>query len=223
VIADLDRTRLDGCAFCSRGHMHLSDLLYGPLTPFYDVVCGAMLQPGRRRAMSLLDPRAGERILEVGVGTGYGVNSYPTVCRVVAIDLSHAMIVRASRRVDTAHRGMIVFAQMDARHLALPSRYFDAVYVPYTINCVPDPIAVGRELERVCAPQGRIVFLNHFEGVPETSNVLNACAGRMAQAADVNWHLRLDTFVAELNLRVRAVESVNVPRLSSVVLCERSV
>ena len=202
--------------------MNLSDLLYGPLTPLYDMVCGAMLQPGRKRAMSLLDPRAGERILEVGVGTGFGVNGYPTDCQVVAIDLSHAMLERAVRRVDTAHRGVVAFAQMDARNLALPAGYFDAVYVPYTINCVPDPLAVGRELRRVCTPHGRMVFLNHFEGIPETSNVLNACAGKMAQAVDVNWHLRLDTFLAALNLRARAVESVNVPRLSSVVLCERS-
>jgi ubiquinone/menaquinone biosynthesis C-methylase UbiE len=202
--------------------MNLSEWLYGPLTPVYDMVCGALLQPGRRRAMSLLDPRTSERILEVGVGTGYGVNGYPPGCHAVAIDLSHAMLARAVRRLDAAHRDAIAFAQMDARNLAFPSGYFDAVYVPYTINCVPDPIAVGRELHRVCAPNGRLVFLNHFEGIPETSNMLNTCVGKMAQAADVNWHLQLDTFLAALNLRVKAVESVNVPRLSSVVVCEKS-
>lgn len=173
--------------------MDVADLIYGPLTPLYDMVCGAMLQPGRHRAMSLLNPRAGERILEVGVGTGYGVNGYPAGCRIVAIDLSQAMLERAIRRVDGEHRGQVKFARMDAAHLALPSGCFDAVYVPYTINCVPDPIAVGRELQRVCAPHGRMVFLNHFAGIPETSNLLNACAGKMAEAADVNWHLHLDT------------------------------
>lgn len=200
--------------------MSLSRLLYGPLTPIYDVVCGAMLQPGRARAMALLNPRAGERILEVGVGTGYGVNSYPAGCRVVAVDLSHDMLRRAVRRVDAAHRPMIAFAQMDAGQLAFPDGYFDAIYVPYTINCVPDPVAAGRELRRVCAPNGRLVFLNHFAGIPETSNAINACAGKMAEAANVNWHLNLHTFLASLDLRARAVESVNVPRLSSVVLCE---
>jgi len=186
------------------------------------MVCGAMLQPGRRRAMALLNPRAGERILEVGVGTGYGVNDYPLDCRVVGIDLSLAMLQRAARRLDAAHRPVVALAQMHAGRLAFPSGYFEAVYVPYTINCVPDPIAVGRELQRVCAPHGRIVFLNHFDGITDTSTIVNALAGKMAQAADVNWHLRLDTFLAALNLRASAVESVNVPRLSSVVLCHRA-
>jgi ubiquinone/menaquinone biosynthesis C-methylase UbiE len=202
--------------------MDVKELIYGPLTPLYDMVCGAMLQPGRRRAMSLLNPRAGERILEVGVGTGYGVNDYPVGCCIVAIDLSQAMLERAIRRVDSEHRRQIKFARMDAAHLALPSGWFDAVYVPYTINCVPDPLAVGRELHRVSAPHGRMVFLNHFDGIPETSNLLNAYAGRMARVADVNWHLRLDAFTAALQLRVRRVESVNVPRLSSAVLCEKA-
>jgi phosphatidylethanolamine/phosphatidyl-N-methylethanolamine N-methyltransferase len=194
--------------------------IYESLTPLYDAVCGASLNAGRRRAMALLAPQPGERILEVGVGTGYGVNDYPRGCEVVAIDLSRAMLDRAARRVDAGHRRMIAFAQMDAGRLALPDYAFDAVYVPYTINVVPDPIAVGRELLRVCVPAGRVVFLNHFDGVPETSNLVNGLVGKVASALDVNWHLHVETFAAALNLRVAAIESVNVPRLSSVVLCE---
>jgi phosphatidylethanolamine/phosphatidyl-N-methylethanolamine N-methyltransferase len=202
--------------------MTLGHRLYRSLAPLYDAVCGASLQAGRRRAMALLDPRPGERILEVGCGSGYGVNDYPIGCEVVAIDLSREMIERATRRVDRDHRKMIAFAQMDAGALALPHNSFDAVYVPYTINVVPDPVAVGEELLRVCVPGGRIVFVNHFDGVPETSNWINRLAGRLAAAADVNWHLHIQSFAQALNLRVAAIESVNTPRLSSVVLCERA-
>jgi phosphatidylethanolamine/phosphatidyl-N-methylethanolamine N-methyltransferase len=189
------------------------------MTPLYDVICGTLLQPGRRRALSVLKPQAGERILEVGVGTGFGLNYYPASCRVVAIDLSGEMLARAVRRVDANHRDNIAFAQMDAHQLAFPSRMFDAVFVPHTINVVDDPIAVGRELVRVCAPNGRIVFLNHFEGIPETSNMLNKIVGFLASVAEVNWHLRLDPFLRTIGLRATAIESVNVPRLSSIVVC----
>lgn len=171
--------------------------------------------------MALLNPSPGETILEVGVGTGYGVNDYPRGCKVIAIDLSRAMIERAARRVDDRHRGMITLLQMDAADLAFPNQAFDAVYVPHMINVVPDPVAVGKELLRVCAPSGRIVFLNHFDDVPETSNLMNGLMGRIAAAFDVNWHLRIETLATALNLRVASIESVNTPRLSSVVLCER--
>jgi ubiquinone/menaquinone biosynthesis C-methylase UbiE len=200
----------------------LDQRFYESLTPLYDAICGPLLHAGRRRAMTLLAPRPGERILEVGVGTGYGVNDYPPGCEVVAIDLSWPMLERAVRRVDDAHRGMLAFAQMDAGNLALPDDAFDAVYVPYTINVVPDPVAVGKELLRVCASTGRMVFLNHFAGVAETSNLLNGLVGRVATAMDVNWHLHLETFAKALDLRVIVKESVNIPRLSTVVVCERA-
>ena len=171
--------------------------------------------------MTLLSPAAGETILEVGVGTGRGLDDYPEWCRVIAIDLSRTMMARARRRSDRANAARVAFLQMDAAQLAFPDGAFDAVYVPYTINVVPDSLAVGRELVRVCRAGGRILMLNHFAGIPETSNALNAIAGKAAGAFDVNWHLHAHRFVDELGLTMVAVESVNVPRLSSIVLCRK--
>ncbi|HEX6164240.1 MAG TPA: methyltransferase domain-containing protein [Vicinamibacterales bacterium] len=202
--------------------MAVSDLIYGSMAPMYDAVCGALLQPGRRRAMSLLNPQPGELILEVGVGTGYGVNHYPDGCRVMAIDLSRPMLERATRRVDREHLDALAFAQMDATNLGFADGVFDAVYVPYTINVVPDPVAAGRELLRVSKPDARIVFVNHFDGIRATSNLINTAVGTLASVAGVNWKLSLDAFVSALNLRVINLESVNVPRLSSVVVCEKA-
>ncbi len=201
--------------------MGAAEMLYGPLTPLYDVVCGAVLQPGRRRAMAHLKPRAGERILEVGVGTGRGLADYPRWCRVTAIDLSRAMMTRAQRRVEREQAAHVSLLQMDAERLAFPDNSFDAVYVPYTINVVPNPIAVGRELVRVCRFGGRVLMLNHFDGVPETSNLTNRVAGRLARMFEVNWELHVDDFVRELGLCPMVVESVNVPRLSSIVMCRK--
>jgi phosphatidylethanolamine/phosphatidyl-N-methylethanolamine N-methyltransferase len=39
---------------------------------------------------------------------------------------------------------------------------FDTVYAPYLVSAVHDPVAVAREMRRVCRPGGRIVILNHF-------------------------------------------------------------
>lgn len=201
--------------------MTAADILYGPLTPLYDLVCGPALQPGRRRAIAHLNPLPGERILEVGVGTGRGLEHYPHWCRVVAIDLSRSMMKHAQRRIDRDDAAHVRFLQMDAARLGFPDETFDAVYVPYTINVVPDPVAVGRELLRVCRPGGRLLILNHFDGIPDTANVVNAIAGRAASACSVNWHLNIDAFLGALGLRPTVIESVNVPRLSSIVMCRK--
>lgn len=200
--------------------MTAADIIYGPLTPIYDVVCGAMLQPGRRRAIAHLDPAPSDTILEVGVGTGLDLAAYRSHCRIVGIDLSRAMMIKARKR-SAGVKPHVDLLQMDAACLAFPDASFDAVYVPYTINVVPDPMAVGRELVRVCRAGGRIVMLNHFDGVRETSNMTNTLAGKLAEKFDVNWHLDAEQFVRDLGLSLLAVESVNVPRLSSVVVCRK--
>lgn len=201
--------------------MSAAEIVYRRLTPLYDVVCGPILQPGRRQAIAHLHPQPGESILEVGVGTGRGLSHYPAACSVVAIDLSRPMMARAQRRHATHRSTRVNFAQMDATQLAFPDETFDAVYVPYTINVVPDPIAVGRELVRVCRVGGRILMLNHFDGIPETTNVTNTIAGRLASAFSVKWNLHVDAFLGELGLSPTITESVNVPRLSSIVMCRK--
>lgn len=201
--------------------MTLASLVYGRLTPLYDVVFGALLQDGRRRAMEHLNPIAGESVLEVGVGTGAGLADYPASCRVTAIDLSMAMLERARGRVETVNHSPVSFAQMDATKLAFADACFDAVYAPHVVNVVPDPLAIGREMVRVCRPGGRVVLLNHFDGVPETTNFTNQVAGRIANLFSVNWGLRLDEFLRHAGLEAIAVESVNQPRLSSIVLCRK--
>jgi phosphatidylethanolamine/phosphatidyl-N-methylethanolamine N-methyltransferase len=201
--------------------MTAAEIIYGPLTPLYDMVCGPALQPGRRRAIEHLNISRGERVLEVGVGTGRGIEHYPAGCHVVAIDLSRAMLRQARRRTASPDLPSVSFLQMDAARLAFADGTFDAVYVPYTINVVPDPVAAGRELLRVCRPGGRLLMLNHFDGVPETTNLTNAIAGRIAAACSVNWHLNVHAFLQALGLRASLIESVNVPRLSSIVLCSK--
>ena len=202
--------------------MTVAEIVYERLTPVYDVLFGPLLREGRERALALLNPGPGERILEVGVGTGNDLRDYPRSCRVTAVDLSMPMLERARGKVADSPARSVSLAQMDGANLAFPASSFDAVYAPHVLNVVPDPIAMGRELLRVCRPSGRVVFLNHFDGIPETTNLTNAIAGRLAAAFSVNWRLNINDFLRELGVHATQVESVNVPRLSSVVLCSKT-
>jgi phosphatidylethanolamine/phosphatidyl-N-methylethanolamine N-methyltransferase len=198
------------------------DARYRRLAPVYDLMYGSSLEHGRRRAMARLNPRSGETILEVGVGTGLSALHYPPGCRVVAIDVSEPMIVRARRRL--ARRGIhhVQLCRMDASALALREGCVDAVYAPYVMNVVPDPVHVARELLRVCRPGARLVLLNHFDAINGAESWFSRMLGQVAaKTGGANWRLDLRTFLREADLEAVSVERVNALQVSAVVVCHQ--
>src|SRR5260370_40743997 len=72
------------------------------------------------------------------------------------------MLGKGPERVARKERRNVRLLQMDAASLKFGDDTFDIVYAPYLISVVPDPVAVAREMRRVCRPGGRLSVLNHF-------------------------------------------------------------
>ena len=136
--------------------------VYSILARVYDGAFDWALGPGRRIAVSALPVKPGERVLEVGVGTGLSLPYYPSDCQVSGIDISEAMLERARERVDELGRADIDLRRMDASALSYPDETFDHVLAPYVISVVPEPERVMAEIRRVCKPGGTVMVVNHF-------------------------------------------------------------
>src|SRR6185436_16491992 len=136
--------------------------VYENLASVYDFTFGPTLHPGRVDAIRRMGIKSGDRVLEVGVGTGINADLYPRDCSVTGIDLSSSMLEKARDRVARKDVRNVRLLQMDAANLKFADDSFDIVYAPYVISVVPDPVGVAREMRRVCRPGGRIVILNHF-------------------------------------------------------------
>src|SRR5690606_34003358 len=65
----------------------------------YDAVFGGVSAFGRRRAVAAVNSLPGNRVLEVGVGTGLALPRYGADKRVTGIDLSREMLMKADERV----------------------------------------------------------------------------------------------------------------------------
>ena len=199
------------------------DAIYSDLAPLYDVIYGALLHHGRRAAINRLEPKWGESILEIGVGTGLSAVHYPAGCSVTAIDLSAHMLRRAQTRLTRRGCRHVRLCQMDAGRLGFADAQFDAVYAPYVLNVVSDPVAVLHEMLRVCRADGRLVLLNHFEHVSIRRHVWSRLAGGLAaRISGVDWHLDLERLLRETGLTAVSVEPVNLPPVSAVVVCRKS-
>ena len=193
--------------------------VYGKMASVYDVFFGVTLHPGRVKAVQRMNIAPGHQILEVGVGTGIGLPLYPHECAVTAIDLSDGMLERARTRVVQYGLENVRLIQMDATELKFPDNSYDIVYAPYFINCVPDPIAVTREMRRVCRPGGQLVFLNHFLSSNQIVSRVERAIAPLALHLGFKSDFDLSAFLTQTGLREASIEKVNIPRIWSLVIC----
>ena len=195
--------------------------VYDKLATVYDVFFGPVLHPGRLLALQRMGIAPGDRVLEVGVGTGINSPLYPHSCQVTGIDLSASMLEKARERVSRKGLQHIQLMEMDAAALTFADASFDIVYAPYLVNCVSDPLKVVREMQRVCKPGGKIVILNHFRSTNWLMSRFDRALTPLTVHIGFKSDLDLPGFLAQTGLKPVSIEKVSISRLWSLVICSR--
>jgi phosphatidylethanolamine/phosphatidyl-N-methylethanolamine N-methyltransferase len=136
--------------------------LYSTFSRLYDLLFTSICLPRLRCAISKMDIRPGDRVLDVGVGTGLSLGLYPRHCQVVGIDLSDDMLKVAEKRRRRQKLDHVTLRRMDATKLDFPDDHFDHILAAFLISVVDDPQEVVRGMSRVGKPGCGIVVINHF-------------------------------------------------------------
>jgi ubiquinone/menaquinone biosynthesis C-methylase UbiE len=135
---------------------------YQRIAPFYDLL-DLPFEYGRyRRIRPLLFEGLDGRLLDAGVGTGRNFPFYPSSASVVGIDLSPAMLARATHRAHLSP-APIELKQMDVTRLDFSDAAFDAAVATFLFCVLPDELQLSalRELGRVVKPGGLIRLLEY--------------------------------------------------------------
>ena len=146
----------------------------------------------RERLREILAPIPGERLLEVGPGTGY--YSLPMAERLApgggldVLDVQEEMLDHTLRRAAEHGIDNITPARGDARRLPYPDHSFDGAYLVTVLGEIPDQDAALRELRRVVKPGGRIVVGELF-GDPHM--VTHSALAERARAAGLSVERKL--------------------------------
>jgi SAM-dependent methyltransferase len=132
------------------------------------------LLPAALAAVSAAQVAPGDRVLDVGTGTGNAaLLAALRGGRVTGVDVEPELLSRARRHADES--GLDVeWLLGDAARLPVPDAYADVVLSVFGVMYAEDQAAAAAELARVCAPRGRIVLSGWIPGgvMPALGRVL---------------------------------------------------
>ena len=118
----------------------------------YAATMAPSLEPIARQVVRRAALRPGERVLDVGTGTGIAAAAARGETReVVGIDASAGMLALARRSVIG-----VAFEQMDFAALRFPDSAFDVVLAAHALLFATDRVGALREWRRVTRPGGRL-------------------------------------------------------------------
>ena len=138
---------------------------------FYDGPAGAMLslasmvslhEPliGRLLKQREFDVAQFKSILDIGAGAGqilgHLVKRSAPDAQIVAVDLSHQMLRRARKRVESDRP---VYVAADMLHLPFADKSFDCITCGWVIEYFSDPRPALTELSRVLTPGGSLLMM----------------------------------------------------------------
>jgi phosphatidylethanolamine/phosphatidyl-N-methylethanolamine N-methyltransferase len=195
--------------------------IYDAYAKIYDRLFGRVFDGPRKAAVQWLDARPGERILEVGVGTGIALPMYGPAPFVVGVDFSLGMLREAQGCISAHGITNACILRMDAMRMAFPDACFDALMAAYVVTAVPDCRQLMAEMVRVCKPGGRIIIVSHLHH----RNRLVAFGQRLLSpiTQHLGWRtdLSLEAVLAGTPLQVTRVTTVPPLGLWYLVECRK--
>jgi arsenite methyltransferase len=144
--------------------------------------------------LDLAAPRPGERVLDLGSGSG--TDSFATAVlvgpagKVTGVDMTPAQLGKAERLRSSARLDQVRFVEGQIEELQLSDASYDLVVSNGVINLTADKSAVFAEAARVLAPGGRLALADIVSARPLAASITcnaalwAACVGGAAQIDD---------------------------------------
>lgn len=196
--------------------------IYSDLAHFYDTFFSPAFLSHEHEVVESLKLRPGQKVLEVGVGTGMALDAFPPYVRLMGIDPSDSMLSQAREKVRENGWSHIELAQGDALKLDFPDDSFDDVVTFHVITVVPDPVRMMEEMIRVCKPGGRIVVVNHFASANPVLYFLNTLVNPLTKLLGWTTRLRARDILHDPRIRVEQLRPVTRFSMHDLIIARKA-
>lgn len=171
---------------------------YTLIAPFYDLFLDAATAGMRRRSLAALAAQPASEVLLVGVGTGLDLPHLPAQHRYTGLDLTAAMLGRASAR---SAQASVRYVRGDAQGMPFADASFDAAVLHLILAVVPHPERCLAEAARVVRSGGTLLVFDKFLRPGELALWKRALSPVMSRVAT-----RLDVVFEETLSQVPSLE-----------------
>ena len=173
---------------------------YTIYSPFYDLLVGHF-ENTRKKSIHSLEIKPGDKVLLLGAGTGLDLNTIPHDCKIMAIDITPAMIEKVKRRNQKLNHDLQV-AVMDGQKLEFPDNSFDKIILHFVLAVIPDPVSCIKEAERVLKFGGYITVFDKFLPKNRKVSFLRKIVNPLANLFFTDINRSFESIVNATNLKI---------------------
>ncbi len=186
---------------------------------FYDYTFGALVTQRQKRAVEqvCLRLKPGQKVLDIGVGTGLTLKWYPREVDFVGMDLSAGMLAKAEVRRRELAMTHCRLVRGDAMLPPFAPASFDHVVMCHTISVVSEPARVLRWAARLLKPTGSLLLLNHFQSVNPVVGAVERWLNPMFMKIGWQSDVALEDLLRQTSLRVDYIHKVSLLDLWQIV------
>jgi phosphatidylethanolamine/phosphatidyl-N-methylethanolamine N-methyltransferase len=173
-------------------------------------------------ASELMDIQPGEKILEVGIGTGISLPLYRRDAEVIGIDISRDMIKQAVEKKQRLDYHNVKLCITDASEMAFKDNYFDKVIASHSIMVIPKPFETLKEIKRVCKKDAEFFFLN-YAGIDDNliakfEKALSPIRCRLGLGKTID----LEKLLNSANFHIDFKDRINIFKLVQIIKCRNN-
>lgn len=171
-------------------------------------------------SVETLGVQPGEKVLIVGAGTGNDLNYLPMGCKIVATDITPAMVKRIKKRNSKLNHQLETLV-MDGQNLHFEKETFDKVILHLILTVIPNPAKALKETERLLKPGGRAMVFDKFIPQGKKASLIRRFFNLFTSFLFSSITLNFENILAHTRLKVVSDQKANLDGYFRIILLEK--